>query len=149
MTTRTKTYPIAENIINMFGDWLQHQREMRELRDMNSGDFARIARDLCVSPAELDAVVRQGPHASDELQKLLKALGIDEAALSRAHPVLQRDMVRVCSACGQKALCNHDLDSGTLAQRYAAYCPNASAIDELSQKSHPSASAGEQLAKAD
>ena len=61
MTTRTKTYPIAENIINMFGDWLQHQREMRELRDMNSGDFARIARDLCVSPAELDAVVRQDP----------------------------------------------------------------------------------------
>jgi uncharacterized protein YjiS (DUF1127 family) len=134
MTTQIKTYPIVENMINLFGNWLQHQREMRELRDMNGGDFARIARDLCVSPAELDAVVRQGPHASDELQRLLKVLGIDEATLSRAQPVLQRDMVRICSACQQKALCNHDLDAGTLAQRYDEYCPNTAAIDELGQK---------------
>ncbi len=72
MAARTKTYPIVENAINLFGDWLKHRQEMREFRDMNSGDFARIARDLCVSPAELDAVVRQGPHASDELPRLLK-----------------------------------------------------------------------------
>jgi hypothetical protein len=52
MTTQAKIYPIVESAINLFGDWLKHQREMRELRDMNSGDFARIARDLCVSPAD-------------------------------------------------------------------------------------------------
>lgn len=135
MATQLKDYPIVEGVINMFSDWLQHQREIREMRDMSSSDFARIARDLCVSPAELDAVVRQGPHASDELPRLLKALGIDEATLSRTQPVLQRDMLRVCAACKQKALCNHDLDSGTLAQRYDEYCPNAPAIDELAQKS--------------
>jgi uncharacterized protein YjiS (DUF1127 family) len=135
MATQTKTHPIVESAINLFGDWLRHRREIRELRDMNSGDFARIARDLCVSPAELDAVVRQGPHASDELPRLLKVLGIDEATLSRTQPVLQRDMVRVCAACQQKALCNHDLDSGKLAERYEEYCPNAPAIDELNQKS--------------
>ena len=135
MATQTKTYPIVESAINLFGDWLKHQREMRELRDLNSGDFARIARDLCVSPAELDAVVRQGPHASDELPRLLKVLGFDEATLSRTQPVLQRDMVRVCAVCQQKALCNHDLDSGALAQRYDEYCPNAPAINELGQKS--------------
>jgi hypothetical protein len=131
MATQTKSYPIVENVINLFGDWLKHRQEMRELRD----DFVRIARDLCVSPAELDAVVRQGPHASDELPRLLKVLGIDQATLSRTQPVLQRDMVRVCAACQQKALCNHDLDAGTLAQRYEDYCPNAPAIDELGQKS--------------
>jgi hypothetical protein len=79
MASQIKAYPIVENAINLFGDWLKHRHEMRELRDMNSGDFARIARDLCVSPAELDEVVRQGPHASDELPRLLKSLGIDEA----------------------------------------------------------------------
>ena len=82
MSTRIKTYPMVESATNLFGDWLRHRQEMRELRDMNSGEFARIARDLCVSPAELDAVVRQGPHASDELPRLLKSLGIDEAAIS-------------------------------------------------------------------
>ena len=134
MAIQTKTYPIVESAINLFGDWLQHQREMRELRDMNSGDFARIARDLCVSPAELDAIVRQGPHASEQLPQLLKSLGIDEATLSRTQPVLQRDMVRVCASCQQKALCEHDLDAGTSAQHYEEYCPNAPAIDELGQK---------------
>ena len=131
MATQSKTYPIVESAINLFGDWLKHRREIRELRDMNSGDFARIARDLCVTPAELDAVVRQGPHASDELPRLLKSLGIDELALSRTQPVLQRDMLRVCASCRQKARCDHDLDAGTSAERYKGYCPNARAIDEL------------------
>jgi hypothetical protein len=134
MATRTKTYPIVENALNVFGDWLKHRQEIREFRDMNSGDFVRIARDLCVSPAELDAVVRQGPHASDELPRLLKSLGIDEASLSRTQPVLQRDMVRVCASCRQKARCNYDLDEGTSAQHYEEYCPNAPAIEELDQK---------------
>jgi uncharacterized protein YjiS (DUF1127 family) len=135
MAARTKTYPIVENAINLFGDWLKHRQEMRELRDMNSGDFTRISRDLGVSPAELDAVVRQGPHASDELPRLLKSLGIDEASLSRTQPVLQRDMARVCAACRQKARCNYDLDQGTSAQHYEEYCPNAPAIEEVGPKS--------------
>jgi hypothetical protein len=135
MPAQTKTYPIVGNAINLFGDWLRHRQEMRELRDMNSGEFGRIARDLCVSPAELDEVIRRGPHASDELPRLLKTLGIDEATLSRTQPVLQRDMVRVCASCQQKARCNYDFDAGTLAQRYEEYCPNTPSSNELGPKS--------------
>ena len=134
MANHVKANPIVQNVINLFGDWLRHRQEMRELRDMNSGEFARIASDLCVSPADLDAVIHQGPHASDELPRLLKILGIDEAALSRTQPVLQRDMMRVCAVCRQKSLCNFDLDAGALAQRYEEYCPNAPAIDELGER---------------
>jgi len=134
MATEAKTYPLVENAINLFGDWLKHRQEMRELREMDDGDFARIAPDLCMSPAELDAVVRRGPQARGELPQLLKSLGIDEAAISRAQPLLHRDMVRVCASCRQKAQCEHDLDTGVAAQHYAAYCPNAPAIDELGQK---------------
>ena len=71
--------------------------------------------------------------AADELPRLLKSLGIDETTLSRTQPVLQRDMIRVCAACRQKARCNADLDAGTLAQHYEEYCPNAPAIEELGQ----------------
>ena len=102
---------------------------------MNSREYATHRAGPLHPPAELDVVVRRGAHASDELPRLLKVLGIDEAAVSRTEPVLQRDMVRVCAACQQKALCNHDLDSGTLAQRYEEYCPNAPAIDEFGQNS--------------
>ena len=134
MANHVKANPIVQNVINLFGDWLRHRQEMRELRDMNSGEFARIASDLCVSPADLDAVIRQGPHASDELPRLLKILGIDEAALSRTQPVLQRDMMRVCASCRQKTLCNHDLDADIAARHYDEYCPNAPNIDGLNER---------------
>lgn len=140
MANQIKTYPIVENAINLFGDWLEHRREIRELRGINSGDLARIAQDLCVTPADLDALVRQGPHASDELPRLLKSLGIDEAALSRTQPLLQRDMMRVCSACQQKTRCDHDLDAGTSAQHYEEYCLNAPSIDGLDQEIIPGSS---------
>ena len=134
MATQIKAYPIVTSAINMFGDWLRHRQEMREMREIDRSDFARIAHDLSVSPAELDILVRRGPHASDELPKLLTSLGIDEAALSRTQPLLQRDMVRVCAACQQKARCDSDLEAGTSTQHYAEYCANAPAIDALSQK---------------
>jgi transcriptional regulator with XRE-family HTH domain len=134
MAIQIKTYPIVENAINLFGDWLRHQREMRELRETNNGDFARIAQDLGVTPAELDTLARKGPHASDELPKLLKSLGIDEATLSRMQPLLQRDMIRVCASCQQKARCDHELDAGTSAQHYEEYCPNAPTIDQLGER---------------
>jgi Family of unknown function (DUF6455) len=134
MATQIKAYPIVTSAINMFGDWLRHRQEMREMREIDSGDFARIAHDLSVSPAELDILVRRGPHASDELPKLLKSLGIDEAALSRTQPLLQRDMVRVCAACQEKARCDRDLEAGTSAQHYAEYCANAADINALTQK---------------
>lgn len=134
MATRIKSNAVVESAINLFGNWLKRRREMRELRDINSGDFARIARDLSVTPAELDMVVRQGPHASDELPRLLHTLGIDATTLDRTQPVLQRDMVRVCASCQKKALCDYDLDAGNSAQLYEQYCPNAPAIDELGLK---------------
>ena len=131
MATQTKSYPIVTSAINIFSDWLKHRQEMHEMREINSGDFARIAHDLSVSSAELDSLVRRGAHASDELPKLLASLGIDEAALSRSQPLLQRDMARVCAACQQKPRCDRDLQAGTSAQHYAKYCANAQAIDGL------------------
>jgi hypothetical protein len=43
-------------------------------------------------------------------------------------------MMRVCASCRQKARRNHDLDAGTLAQRYEEYCPNAPTIWELDER---------------
>ena len=64
MTTRIKTYPIVENAINLFGDWLKHRQEMREIRDMNSGDFARIATWMAKPSSKItassDAIVPTG-----------------------------------------------------------------------------------------
>jgi hypothetical protein len=133
MTPAIKSYPLVDKVIDIFGDWLKHRREIREMRELDAGEFTRIAHELCVSPDDLDTFVRHGPHATDELPKLLKALGIDENALARSQPLVLRDMERVCASCVRKAQCDQDLDAGTSDQHYEEYCLNASTIDAPDQ----------------
>jgi hypothetical protein len=76
-------------------------------------------------------LVRRGLHAADELPLLLKALEIDDAALERTHPLVLRDMERVCTLCRHKAKCDMDLADGTSAEDFSSYCPNESTIKQL------------------
>jgi transcriptional regulator with XRE-family HTH domain len=133
MTAQDHPYARVELLIDTFADWLKHRRELNEMRQLDRSDFNRIASDLRVSPGELDALVRQGPHAADELPKLLRALGIDQADLARTQPLVLRDMERVCALCRQKRQCDRDLAAGTSAEHYEGYCLNAPAIDALGQ----------------
>jgi uncharacterized protein YjiS (DUF1127 family) len=133
MTAQNDPYPRIEALIDTFTAWLKHRRELNEMRQMDRCDFDRIASDLRVSPGELDVLVHQGPHAADELPKLLKALGIDEAGLARSEPLVLRDMQRVCALCHHKRQCDHDLEAGTSAEHYEGYCPNKSTIHGLDQ----------------
>jgi hypothetical protein len=133
MTAQDKSYPAVELLINTFGDWLKHRRGLSEIRQMDRSDFDRIASDLRVSPTDLDELVRQGPHAADELPKLLKVLGIDDADLARTQPLVLRDMERVCALCHSKRQCDRDLAAGTSAEHYEGYCLNAPTIELLSQ----------------
>ena len=57
--------------------------------------------------------MRRGPHAADELPKMLTALRIDQDDLARAEPLVLRDMERVCALCSQKRRCDRDLAAGT------------------------------------
>jgi transcriptional regulator with XRE-family HTH domain len=131
MTTQDHPYPRVEFLIGVFADWLTHRRELNEIRQMDRADFDRIAGELRVSPGELDMLVRQGPHAADELPKLLKSLGIDEASLARTEPMVLRDMERVCALCRHKPECDRDLAAGTSAEHYEGYCLNATTIAGL------------------
>ena len=133
MTAQSKPYPAVEILLDTFAAWLKHRRELNEMRQMDRSDFDRIASDLRVSPGELDTLVRQGPHAADELPKLLRALGIDLADLIRTEPLVLRDMERVCALCHHKRQCDRDLAAGTSAEQYEGYCPNAPTIDGLGQ----------------
>ena len=131
MTVQDHPYARVEMVINSFADWLKHRRELSEIRQMDRSDFDRIASDLRLSPGELDTLVQQGPHAADELPKLLAALGINEADLARTQPLVLRDMERVCALCHNKRQCDRDLAAGTSAEHYEGYCLNAPTIDDL------------------
>jgi len=134
MPSCAKPHARLDLLISTFADWLKYRRERNELRQLDEVEFTRIAGDLQLSPDDLDALVERGPHAADELGKLLQALGVDEARLSRTQPLVLRDMERVCAMCGHKRECDHDIAAGTSAERYQDYCLNASTIAGLDER---------------
>jgi hypothetical protein len=43
-----RSYPIGDKLINMFDNWLKHRQEISEMREFDTGEFARIAHELGV-----------------------------------------------------------------------------------------------------
>ena len=136
-TIQREPYSFVAKVIDIFGDWLKQRRELNELMEYEAefGELERVARDLNVTPADLERLVRQGSQGTNELPYTLTALGIDETALWRAEPALLRDMERVCSFCTHKRQCHRELAAGTAATNYVEYCANADTIDVLRFKS--------------
>ncbi|MFK4490481.1 hypothetical protein [Bradyrhizobium sp. USDA 336] len=136
MSTATRPYPIVQDLIESFANWVKHRREINEMRQLDRADFDRIANDLRIAPDDLEELVRHGRHAADELPKLLDQLGISTEELGRAQPLLLRDLERVCSLCNQKGQCDRDLADGTAAEKYHGYCANASTLETLERAEH-------------
>jgi len=135
-TTQREPYPSHESDRSV-SDWLKQRRELNELMEYvaDPGELERVARELNVTPVDLDMLVRQGSQGANELPYTLTALGIDETALWRAEPALLRDMERVCSFCAHKRRCHQELAAGTAATNYVEYCENADTIDMFRFKS--------------
>jgi response regulator of citrate/malate metabolism len=131
MTAQDISPSVFERLTHTFSEWLNHQRELNEMRQLSAAEFDRVASDLQLSPADLNELVNQGPHAADELPKMLAALGIDADALARVEPVVLHDMERVCALCIHKRECDRDLAAGTAAEHYQEYCLNAPTIADL------------------
>jgi hypothetical protein len=135
-STRDRSHFVVERLTHTFGDWLKHRRELNEMRQLNTSEFDRIACDLRVSTADLNELVRLGPHAADELPKLLKALGIHGNDLARVEPLALHDMERVCALCKNKRECDRDLAAGTSADHYQGYCLNAPTMQQLGHEAN-------------
>jgi hypothetical protein len=82
----SKRYPIVDKVVDAFGNWLRRRRDIRDMRELDGSEFAKIARELNMPTAELDTFVHQGSHASDELLHLLTLLGVDKDLLSKTQP---------------------------------------------------------------
>ena len=81
--------------------------------------------------SDLEELVHGGPHAADELPRLLEALGISARDLACVEPIVVHNLERVCALCKSKRECDRDLASGASAEHYQEYCLNASRIARL------------------
>jgi hypothetical protein len=99
--------------------WNRRRRTMAEL------DW-RIAHDLAVSPADLRVLAGKWPD--DLLSRRLEQLDLDAA---HVEPQVLRDLERVCTLCGSKRRCRHDLAGDPSESRWLEYCPNATTLGAL------------------
>lgn len=91
MKKTEKTYPILEGLLDVFGNWLRHRRELRELHQLYCGTNRA---DLRVTPADLDAWSRT--LAADEIAR------VTEGSRHRPRGCL-RDRSRQCCATSGSA----------------------------------------------
>ncbi len=124
-------HTVFSTIANWIKDYRDALGQRSELANCTPEEVASIARDIGVSAGDLSFFTAKGPHAADELPKLLRALGVDPEKIASAKPDRMRDLQRICVTCGHKGQCRHDLASGTAAGHYREYCPNAISIDAL------------------
>ena len=123
--------PILDAIANWVKRYRYHAGLRHDLAACGPEEVARTAQDLGVTPGELVRLAEKGPDAADELQQLLRALGVDAKKLAKDDPVVMRDLQRLCISCGDKSRCRHELEAGTAASHYHEFCPNAVTFDAL------------------
>jgi hypothetical protein len=123
-------------IFDAIANWVKKYRDAvglrNELAHCGAEEVGRIAHDLGMSSEELISLAGKGPHAADQLPRLLRALGVDPVELTSVDPANMRALERICITCGHKDQCEHDLAAGTAAQSsYKDYCPNARSLNAL------------------
>jgi hypothetical protein len=125
----------AHSVFNAIAHWVNKYREAvstrSEFKNCRPDEVATIARDVGLSPEELLYITKKGPHAADELARLLRALGVDPQKFRSTDPTLMRSLERVCVSCEHKDQCRHNLSAGTAAGHYQYYCPNAISLKAL------------------
>jgi hypothetical protein len=111
--------------------WSHRRRSLAELECCGPAEIEHIARDLGVSRAELSVLAGKWPDAADLLSRRLEQVNLDRPELARVEPQVLHDLERVCTLCGSKRRCDHDLAIHPSHPAWTEYCPNAPTLSAL------------------
>jgi len=109
--------------------WRTRRNALAELHQSTA--LESVARDLNLSPQDLYAVTAKWPTGSDLLNERMTALRLDPERFSPTELGALRDAQRVCSICGSKSECKHDLAENPTSGDWRSYCPNVDTLDGL------------------
>src|SRR5215471_12578787 len=107
-------------------NWRARRNALAELHQSTA--LESVARDLNLSPQDLQAVTAKWPTGSDLLNERMTALRLDPERFSPAELGALRDAQRVCSICGSKSECKHDLAESPTSGDWRSYCPNVDTL---------------------
>ncbi len=98
-----------------------------------------VAREVNLSTAEFDALMRSSSEEPLALSLRLSHAGLSEDQLAVNHPDVLRDLRRVCSRCMWRTRCARDLKHERRATP-EKYCPNEQTLRSLAREARQSAS---------
>jgi len=128
-------YPTVNFVLDAIAGWVNKYRALAGARDelgqCSPEDVRQIANDLGISVGELRTMSAKNPHAADLLVKMLTALSVDPEAVAKSDLATMRDLQILCTSCGHKGRCAHELAEGTAAEHFQSFCPNAFTLNAL------------------
>ena len=101
---------------------------MVDLDRCGPAEIERIARDVGVSGADLSILAGKWPDAADLLYWRMNEIKLDRMEVTHADPQVMRDLQRVCTICGSKRRCKHELANNPSDPAWQRYCPNAATL---------------------
>jgi hypothetical protein len=129
------SYPFVEAALKSIADWVTSYRSAIGFNDefgmCGPDEVMRMAKDIGVTPSQLQELVRKGPHSANLLKNMLVALHVDPKIIADMDPLVMREMKWLCITCNNKKRCKHELAKRTATEHFHEFCPNAVSIDEL------------------
>lgn len=122
---------VLSRLVEWFAKGWEGSAEAEMIASLDEGTIKSIAHDCGISPDQLIELAKAGPHAADEMIRMMKALNIDPAEIELRLRSQFRDMQITCAHCTHKGECRKDLVSGAAAENFAHYCGNADELNAL------------------
>jgi hypothetical protein len=122
---------VVHVLVGAWRGWRERRARIAELAACDPMELSHMAGDLNLSCEELISLARRDDRSADLVERRLRALGFDPAALSAREPAVMRDLQRCCSVCGNKTRCTHDLDAGVTRGNWRHYCVNSDTLAAL------------------
>lgn len=121
----------VQQILSWFAQGFEHATESDVLAGLSDEEIEALAGDCGISPHQLLALVKAGPHAADEMPAMMRALNIDPAEVEYRMRRVFRDMQITCAQCQSKETCRQHLRQGKAEQTFRDYCGNADTLNAL------------------
>ena len=129
------SYPLVEAALKAIADWVTGYRNAigfnNEFGMCGPDEVMRMAKDIGVTPSQLQELVRKGLDSANLLNRMLVALHVDPKIIADMDPLVMREMKWLCITCNNKKRCERELAKGTATEHFHEFCPNAVSIDEL------------------
>jgi len=122
------------NILDWWRSWRGTRKGLAELHRFRTS-VELLARDVNLSPWDLRAVAGEWPDGSDLLCHRLTTLRLNPEQFSSTQLGALRDLERVCTLCGSKSRCEHDLARNASTADWRGYCFNVATLDALQNES--------------